>query len=322
MTRSTSERVAYFNGSIVPESQVLLPFRDRGFLYGDAVFDTSRTFGGRVFKLQEHIDRLYRSLRYTQINPGLTPGQMKTITEEVLERNVPLLEEYEDYWVFQRVSRGLSSVGGEEPERSGSTVIVECTPLPLEARTKCVRDGIDVIVPAIRRVPQECLSPRVKSHNYLNLVMGDLAAKAVNPDAWAVLADTRGNLAEGYGCNFFTVHEGRLYTPKEQYVLAGMSRETVIVLARELGLPVLEEDLDLFDVSIAEEAFLTSTSICICGVRSVNGSPIGDGRVPGPVTKRLIEAYIRLVQYDFVGQYLKHLNEKPLETVVAVPLLR
>ena len=295
MTRSTRQRVAYFNGSIVPESQVLLPFRDRGFLYGDAVFDTARTFGGRVFKLQEHVDRLYRSLRYTQIDPGLTADEMKTITEEVLERNVPLLDEDEDYWVSQRVSRGLSRVEGEEPERSGSTVIVECTLLPLKARARCFRDGIDVIVPAIRRVPQECFSPRVKSHNYLNLIMGDLAARAMNPDAWAVLADTRGNLAEGYGCNFFTVHEGGLYTPKEQYVLAGMSRETVIVLARELGIPVLEKDLDLFDVSVAEEAFLSSTSICICGVRSVNGNQIGDGCVPGPVTKRLIEAYIRLV---------------------------
>ena len=308
MTGSNRERVAYFNGSIVPESQVLLPFRDRGFLYGDAVFDTARTFGGRVFKLQEHVDRLYRSLRYTQIDPGLSAGEMKTITEEVLERNVPLLDEDEDYWVSQRVSRGLSSWDGEEPERSGSTVIVECTPLPLKARARCFRDGIDVIVPAIRRVPQECFSPRVKSHNYLNLIMGDLAARAMNPDAWALLADTRGNLAEGYGCNVFTVREGKLYTPKEQYVLAGLSRETVIVLAGELGIPVLEKDLDLFDVSAAEEVFLSSTSICICGVRSVNGSQIGDGCVPGPVTKRLTEAYVRLVQYDFVAQHLKHLN--------------
>ncbi len=308
MNKSSRQRVAYFNGSIVPENQVLLPFRDRGFLYGDAVFDTARTFGGRVFKLQEHVDRLYRSLRYTQIDPGLSAGEMKTITEEVLERNVPLLDEDEDYWVSQRVSRGLSSWDGEEPERSGSTVIVECNPLPLKARARCFRDGIDVIVPAIRRVPQECFSPRVKSHNYLNLIMGDLAARAMNPDAWAVLADTRGNLAEGYGCNVFTVREGKLYTPKEQYVLAGLSRETVIVLAGELGIPVLEKDLDLFDVSAAEEVFLSSTSICICGVRSVNGSQIGDGCVPGPVTKRLTEAFVRLVQYDFVAQHLKHLN--------------
>ena len=309
MTTSTRERVAYFNGSIVPESQVLLPFRDRGFLFGDAVFDTARTFGGRVFKLQEHVDRLFRSLRYTQIDPGLDPGEIKAIAEEVLEHNVPLLGEDEDYWVFVRISRGVWSVYGEEPQHSGATVIVECTPLPLGARAKCFRDGIDVIVPAIRRVPEECVSPRVKSHNYLNLILGDMAAKAMNPDAWAVLADTRGNLAEGYGCNIFTVFDGKLYTPREQSVLAGTSRETVMELADDLDIPVLEKDLDLFDVAVAEEVFLTSTSICLCGVRSVNGNQIGTGSVPGPVTSRLTEAFKKLVQYDFVAQHLKQLSE-------------
>ena len=309
MTRSPRQRVAYFNGNIVPESQVLLPFRDRGFLFGDAVFDTARTFGGRVFKLQQHVDRLFRSLRYAQIDPGLNPEEIKAIAEEVLERNVPLLGEDEDYWVFLRISRGVWGVHGEEPVRSGATVIVECTPLPLALRAKCFRDGIDVIVPAIRRVPEECISPRVKSHNYLNLILGDLAAKAMNPDAWAVLADTRGNLAEGYGCNIFTLYEGTLYTPREQAVLAGTSRETVMELAEELAIPVVERDLDLFDVAVAEEVFLTSTSICICGVRSVNGNEIGDGPVPGPVTSLLTEAFKKLVQHDFVAQHLKHLGE-------------
>ena len=308
MTGPTPERVAYFNGSIVPESQVLLPFRDRGFLFGDAVFDTARTFGGRVFKLQEHVDRLYRSLRYTQIDPGLAPGEMKAIAQEVLERNVPLLGEDEDYWVYLRISRGVRAVSGEEPLRRGATVIVECTPLPLVERAKCFRDGIDVIVPPIRRVPQECVSPRVKSHNYLNLILGDLAVKAANPEAWAVLADTQGNLAEGFGCNIFTVSKGRLYTPREQAVLAGTSRETVMELARELGILLLEEDLDLLDASGADEVFLTATSICICGVRSVNGSRVGNGRVPGPITKQLTDAFKALVQYDFVAQHLKHLS--------------
>ena len=159
MTTSTRQRVAYFNGNIVPESQVLLPFRDRGFLFGDAVFDTARTFGGGVFKLQEHVDRLFRSLRDTRIDPGLSPGEIKAIAEQVLQHNVPLLDEDEDYWVYLRISRGIWSVQGEEPARSGAAVIVECTPLPLKARAKCFRDGIDVIVPAIRRVPEESLSP-------------------------------------------------------------------------------------------------------------------------------------------------------------------
>ena len=288
---------------------MLVPFRDRGFLYGDAVFDMTRTFGHRIFKLKEHIERFYRSLKYVQIDPGLTPDELKAISEEVVEQNLPVLDRDEDCWVGQRVSRGLSEVEGEE--RSGPTTIVECTPLPLKKRARLYRDGIDVIVPSVRRVPPESLSPRVKSHNYLNLIMGDLAARALNPEAWAVLLDINGNVAEGLGSNFFTVQQGTLYTPREQYVLGGISRETVIELALKLGIQVIEKDLDLFDVYNAEEAFLTSTSLCICGVRAVNGVEIGGGRIPGAVTGRLTEAYTQLVDCDFVAQYLKHLEDRP-----------
>lgn len=301
------ERVAYFNGRIVPEREVLVPFRDRGFKYGDAVFDTTRTFGHRIFKVREHVERLYRSLRYLRIDSGLSPERMVEITEEVLARNLPLLEPGDDYWVTQRVSRGLDPGGVAIWGREGATVIVECVPLPLRERAPLFRDGIRVVTPSVRRAPAEALSPRVKTHNYLNLIAGDLEVRARDPEAWAVLLDTRGNLAEGLGSNVFVVREGRLETPREQSVLAGISRDTVIDRARELGITVVEKDLDLYDAYTADEVFLTSTSLCICPVRSVNGAAIGDGKVPGPVTRQLTEAYARYVDFDFVAQYLKRL---------------
>src|SRR5262245_49847772 len=107
MAQAGGERVAYFNGHIVPEREVRVPFRDRGFKYGDAVFDSTRTFGHRIFRLQEHLERLYRSLRYLRIDPGLGIDDLKRITEEILRRNLPLLEPDDDYWVTQRVTRGL-----------------------------------------------------------------------------------------------------------------------------------------------------------------------------------------------------------------------
>jgi branched-chain amino acid aminotransferase len=305
---TSTERVAYFNGRIVPEREVRVPFRDRGFKFGDAVFDTTRTFGHRVFKLREHVDRLYRSLRYVRIDPGLSPARMIEITEEVLRQNLRGLEPDEDYWVTQRVSRGLDPADEAVWGQHGPTVIVECLPLPLEARAPLFRDGIRVIVPSIRRVPPECLSPRAKTHNYMNVTLGDLEAKAVDPAAWAVLLDTHGNLAEGTGSNIFLLRQGTVYTPRAQFVLGGISRETVIELAAATGTPLVERDLDLFDASTAEEAFLTSTSLCICPVRSVNGVTIGDGRIPGPVTRRLTDAYRQLVDFDFVAQYLKRLD--------------
>ena len=306
MTRA-SERIAYHNGRFVPEREVLVPFRDRGFKYGDAVFDTTRTFAHRVFKLAEHVDRLYRSLRYLRIDQGVTPEEMVRITEEVLRRNLPLLEPDEDYWVTQRVSRGLDAAYHEAWPRPGATVIVECVPLPLRERAALYRDGIRVMTPSVRRTPPEALSPRVKTHNYLNLIAGDLEVQAQDPGAWAILLDTAGNLAEGLGSNIFLVQRGVLLTPREQAVLSGISRETVIDLAREAGLTVIERDLDLYDAYNADEAFLTSTSLCICPVASVNRARIGR-EVPGPVTRQLTEAYTRFVDCDFVAQYLKRLG--------------
>lgn len=303
------ERVAYHNGKVVPESQVLVPFRDRGFKYGDAVFDMTRTFGHRIFKLEEHIDRFQNSLKYVQIDSGLSKKQWMDVTMEVLERNLRLLGPDDDYWVGQRVSRGVDLVGGDMWETAGGpTVIVECMPLPLKARARLYRDGIDVVVPSVRRVPPQSVSPRAKSHNYLNLIMGDLEAKAMNREAWAILLDTDGNLAEGIGSNIFCVKDGRLRTPKGQNVLGGISRETAIELAQKLDIPVEEADLDMFDAQTADEVFLTSTSLCVCGVRSVQGSKIGDGKAPGPVTKALQDAYVDLVNFDWVGQYLRRLE--------------
>jgi branched-chain amino acid aminotransferase len=304
----TKERIAYFNGKLVPEREVLVPFRDRGFKYGDAVFDTTRTFGHRIFKVREHVERLYRSLRYLRIDPGVTQDQMVEITERVLRENLPLLEPDEDYWVTQRVSRGLDPNGVALWGRSGATVIVECVPLPLSERAALYRDGIRVVTPSVRRTPPESFSPRVKTHNYLNLVVAGLEAHDRDPDAWAVLLDTHGNLAEGLGSNIFLVRQGALEKPREQAVLAGISRDTVIDLAREAGITVVEKDIDLYDAYTADEAFLTSTSLCICPVKSVNGSVIGDGRVPGAVTRQLTEAYARFVDFDFVAQYLKRLG--------------
>jgi branched-chain amino acid aminotransferase len=308
MTQLANERVAYFNGEILPESQVQVNFRDRGFILGDAAFDTTRTFGRRIFKIREHIDRFYRTLRYLHLDPGFGADEMIGIAREVLERNVHLLDEDEDYWVFQRVTRGPMVIGGELNESAGPTIIVECTPLPFKARASLFRDGIEVVVPSFRRVPPESLSPRAKTHNYLNLIMADMEAKSQTPDAWAILLDGDGNLTEGMGSNVFLVENGKLLTPKIQKVLGGISRQTVMELAAELAIPCEEKDLDLFDAYNADEAFITSTSLCLCPVRSIGGSPMKDESIPGPVTRALMDAYARLVDHDFVNQYLKHLD--------------
>jgi branched-chain amino acid aminotransferase len=307
MTRS-NQRVVYLNGRIIPESEALLPFRDRGVKYGDAVFDTTRTFGHRIFKLREHLERLYRSLRYLRIDPGLSIDEMAAITEDIVERNLPLIDKDEDYWISQRITRGIVDPNERTawPEHDGPTVIVECLPLPLATRAKLYRDGIDVIVPATRRTAPDMISPRAKTHNYLNLILADLEVQAQNPEAFAVLLDEHGNVCEGRGSNVFMVSGGALWTPRERYVLPGISRQTVIELAAAEGIPIEEKDFDLFDAYNGDEFFISSTSFCICPVRSINGRPFGDGSVPGPVTARLMQSYVDLVGYDWISQYTRY----------------
>ncbi len=157
---------------------------------------------------------------------------MVSISEEVLDRNRHFLTPDTDYWLGQRVSRGVDAVGDEGWEHTGPNVIVECIPLPLKARARLFRDGIDIVVPPTRRVAPEMLSPRAKTHNYLNLITADLEAKAQDKEAWSVLLDAQGHLAEGIGSNIFLVRDGAVMTPHERWVLPGVSRETVFELMR------------------------------------------------------------------------------------------
>jgi branched-chain amino acid aminotransferase len=300
------ERVAYFNGSIVPESQARLSFRDFGFQMGDGVYDSARSVGHEPYLFEEHVDRLYRSLSYVRLDPGVSQKQMLVLTHEIFERNRPLLAEHDDYWITQWITRGLRSmdrIGGE----GAPTVIIECSPLPLKGRAGAMRDGLDVLTPAgIRRAPPESMSPRCKSMSYGHLVLGDIEVQAVHPGAACVLLDTRGCLCEGLGSNIFIVRDGEVLTPHERYVLAGLSRKTVIGIAAGAGIPLREADIDLYDAYVADEAFITSTSWCLVPVKSINGRPMRAGAW-GPVTRQLAEGYKeRLGGFDYIAQYTRH----------------
>ena len=296
-----NEPIVFLNGEFIPESRAGIPIRDRGFIYGDAVFDAARTFGGVPFKLSEHVKRLYDSLRYIRIDPGMDRDEMEMWSRRVVEHNHPLLPAGQDMWVMQRITRGV------EGADSAPTVLIETHAIPFASRAPLYRDGARVTTPSVPRVPPRFMSPRAKTHNYLNLVLGDLEAQGTDPGSWAVLLDEAGNLTEGRGSNIFLVKDGTVATPKGQYVLEGITRRTVLDLAGGLGMQTAECDLDLYDAYTADEAFLTSTSLCICPVSAVNGTTIGSGRPPGVVTRRLMQAFTDLAGMDFEEQYLSHL---------------
>jgi branched-chain amino acid aminotransferase len=300
------DRVAYFNGSIVPESEVRVSFRDYGFQMGDGAFDSARSVGHKPFLFKEHVDRLYKSLGYLRLDPGLSPKEMLVLTHEIFEKNRPLLAEHDDYWVTQWVSRGMRSMNRIAAE-GAPTVIIECSPLPFTGRAQSMRDGLDVMTPAgIRRTPPEAISPRYKSMSYGNLVAGDIEVQAIRPGATCILLDTRGCLCEGLGSNIFIVRDGEVLTPHERYVLAGLSRQTLMGIAADKQIPLREADIDLYDAYVADEAFITSTSWCLVPVKSINGKPLAAGAW-GPVTRRLSEGYKeRLGGFDYVAQYTRH----------------
>ena len=301
-----NERYLYLNGEYIPESRGLVHFRDRGFVYGDAVFDTARTFGGTLYRLEAHLDRLFRSLKYLHIDPGLDKAELASISEEVLERNRHLLGPNEDYWVTQRISRGANVYEG--PTDAEPTVIVECNPIPFAKRAILYRDGVEVVIPSVRRTPPESLSPNAKMQNYLNLIVAGLESEGDGPRSWPILLDTRGFLTEGTGSNLFLVRDGKLLTPKAAYVLAGITRSVVMELSQNLGIECEETDLALYDAATADEAFISSTSLCICPVATISGQAVGDTAVPGPVTKQLMDAFVEEVGFDYVAQYLSHLG--------------
>lgn len=304
---AAAQRVAWFNGRFMPERDVCVPFRDLSSLRGYGAFDLTRTFYGRPFRLNEHVQRLYRSLRYLDIDCGLAFDEMVALSLETLERNRHLLTERDDYWIGQRISAGVQAIGDEGWEHTGPNVIIECCPLPIAKRARLYRDGIKVVTPATPRTSAKALSPRAKMNQYLNMILADNDVKRLDPEAWALLLDENGNLAEGEGNNIFLVCDGVLMTPRAQNILPGISRATVIEIAQNLGIEVRETDVDLYDAAIADEMFIASTSLCICPVSSFNGRKIRTS-VPGPVTARLTAAYIDMAGCDFVQQHLSWLE--------------
>ncbi|MFN8592866.1 MAG: aminotransferase class IV [Thermomicrobiales bacterium] len=296
------ERVAYYNGQILPESQVRIPFRDSAAIRGVGVYDTERTFAGSIFKLQEHLARLWRSLAYVRIPPPLPQEELAAITAEVVAHNLPI--EGRDLWVTQRISRGAPVHEGGDGR---PTVIVECLPIPWDFRAPYFRDGVNLRTPTARRTPPWALSPQAKTTNLLNLWVADQEVLSQDPRAWPLLTDEFGCLAEGAGANVFIVRDGIVMTPPARHVLPGITRDTVIALAADLGIPLLETPVDLFLAATADEIFITSTSLCICPAASLNGAPVLNPAIPGPITRRLQNAFSDLVGVDVVAQYLAHM---------------
>ena len=231
------EYIAYFNGDWMPFSDVRVDPLDRGFMFGDVVFDVERTFAGKSFRMKQHIDRLYRSLKYVRIDPGLTADEMTDITEEAIRRNEHLRTEVGDYALNQWVTRGTGGLGSPE---GPPAVCVNVRPITFSRYARAYDNGQHGVITQTRSYPPEALDPKIKHHSRMNFNLATLEANDLDPGAWALLRDMDGNLSEGTGYNYFLVTDGVIRTAAEKAILQGVSRGTVIDLADQLGIPLVE----------------------------------------------------------------------------------
>lgn len=298
-----SQRVVYFNGEYVPESEARVSIFDSALMFGDMAFEMTRTYGQKAFRLRHHLDRLYASLRLLEIDCGLTIDEMERVTLECLERNIPTESSDMDWQIMHDVSRGPLPVyksafpGGVVP-----TVSINCWPLitHMGGFAPTYETGIEVMIPAQQAVPAHLVDPKAKTRSRLHYQMAQMQAARAG-GKWPVLLDPDGFLAEGTGNNIFLVKDGVLFTPEPRNILLGVSRGATIELARGLDIEVREANLGRLEALMADEIFCTATTFALVHAVSFEGQTIGDGK-PGPVFQRLMAAWQELAGIDFVTQ--------------------
>ena len=287
----------YFNGEWVPLSQVKIDPTDRGFMVGDVVFEQARTFNGKSFRMKEHIDRLYRSLKYVRIDSGLSPEEMLDINEEAIRRNEDLREEGGDFNIHPFVTRGLGLSGP-------ANVCVRIFAIDFSRFAHRYKEGAHGVITRTRSYSPDALDPKIKHYSRMNFNLAELEAHDVDPEAYAILTDSDGNLTEGVGSNVLLVTAGVIRSPGDQSILQGISRGMVMDLARQLDIPFVQEDLQPYDLYNADEAFFTGTTPCVMPCTEVDKRQIGDGK-PGPITQQLLAAWSETVGVDIVDQALQ-----------------
>lgn len=310
MKDNTNQHLVYINGALLPRDEAKISVFDAAVMLGDTVTESTRTFGQRPFKLDQHIRRLYQSLKVTRIDPGMTPDDMHALSLRVLAANQHVLGPDDDCWLVHNISRGLS-VAGTDPtvQRSPATIIIFTSPMILTDWAGFYIEGCHAVTPMSRAMPAQALDARIKNRSRMAYTLAEIEVKLVDPRAQGILLDIDGNIAENKGGNFFIVADGVLKTPTTRNALAGVSRATVLDLAAQLGIPVRETDIQPYDVYTADEAFFTSTPYCIMPATRFNGLPVGDGKV-GAVTKRLLAGWSELVGLDIVAQGLRQLEQE------------
>ncbi len=274
----------YLNGEMVPEAEAKVSVFDHGLLYGDGVFEGIRAYNGRVFKLDEHVERLYMSAKAICLEIGMSPAEMSRAVVQTCKAN-----ELRDGYIRLLVTRGVGTLGLNPYHCKEAQVIIIAADIQLYPK-KLYEEGLTVVTLGTMRNVPEAVNPRIKSLNYLNNVLAKI--EAVNAGvAEGIMLNAHGHVAEATGENIFVVRGRTLRTPPPWCgALEGITRNTVMGIAREAGYEVKEDVINRYDLYVADEVFLTGTAAEIVGVVQVDRRTIGGGQ-PGPVTRELSAAF-------------------------------
>ncbi len=286
----------YMNGEFVQKEEAKVSVFDHGFLYGDGIFEGIRVYNGNVFRLREHVKRLYDSAKSIMLEIGMTPEEITEAIVSTVRKN-----NFRDAYIRLVISRGVGDLGLDPYKCSKPEIFIIVQPLALFPKEHYEK-GIKIVSVPTRRNTPDALNPQIKSLNYLNNVLVKLEANRAGASE-ALMLNANGYVAEGSGDNIFIVKNGVLYTPPTYLgALEGITRQAIMDVARDLGYQVIEQPFTRHDVYVADEVLLTGTAAEVIAVIDVDGRQIGDG-APGPITKKLLVEFRKIVQLDGVKVY-------------------
>src|SRR4030042_3557574 len=277
----------YINGEEYGRADARVSVFDHGLLYGDGVFEGIRMYNCKVFKLKEHIERLYYSAKAILLEIPMSRGKLE---KSVL--NTVRINEKENGYIRLVVTRGDGLLGIDPTTCNKPTIIIIVDDIKLYPG-EYYKNGIEIITASSRRIPSDCLDPRIKSLNYLNNIMAKLEAKQAGC-LEAVMLNTEGFVTECTGDNIFTVKNNELFTPAPYHgALDGITMQTVIEIAESLGIKTHQTTLTRYDLYNADECFMTGPGAEIIPVIKIDGRVVGNGK-PGEITQRLIKRFRKL----------------------------
>jgi len=302
-------RLVYMNGNFVPESQAKVSIYDSSLMFGDMVFEMTRSFNKKHFMLHEHIDRLFVGLKILRIDINTTKEEIYKTCLETAKKNEHLFEKDDEHRLMIDISRGvLGTYEGIKNIHKGPNVIIADFPLKWTVRGmgQLFETGINAVITSQRVIPSHLMDPKVKNRSRLFYLMANIeASQFKGKNNWALMLDDDGYIAEGSGNNFLIIKDGEVISPEGRNMLRGISRSYVMKnLCKKLKLKFIEKNIEAYDVYNADEAFMTGTPFCMLPVTSLNSVSIGNRKV-GKIFTKIINEWSKSVKINIKDQIIK-----------------